>query len=258
MWSTWSGPTDHVGLSKLWASRAVCPRRFARHCGFTRCRPPPLRAGRPGARWCRTPDMTHRSLRRGKTSCACRSAARRRTAHRIRHTRRWCERPALCGAGVPGAHSSPRAWGGDGGADNSVVGRRAYSTSRASRARLWRTARSRPDHHANPHARAWVCHWTGSWLLRRRRVCDRTQRAFTFCRLAESTLGWVEQAEVDRSIAHEPTVGGCVDAHRLADQRVADVDRATRPSDLTVVAHLAHLVGRRIAGYLKSARVRPW
>src|SRR5438128_831190 len=46
MWSTWRGPADPVWLSKLCASRAAYPRRFARHCGFTRWRTPPLRADR--------------------------------------------------------------------------------------------------------------------------------------------------------------------------------------------------------------------
>jgi hypothetical protein len=34
MWSTWRGPPDPGGLSKLYASRAAYPRRFARCCGL--------------------------------------------------------------------------------------------------------------------------------------------------------------------------------------------------------------------------------
>src|SRR6266851_1882565 len=34
MWSTWRGPADPGRLSKLCASRAACPRRFARRCGL--------------------------------------------------------------------------------------------------------------------------------------------------------------------------------------------------------------------------------
>src|SRR4030088_1562296 len=34
MWSTWKGPPDPGGLSKLCASRAAYPRRFARRCGL--------------------------------------------------------------------------------------------------------------------------------------------------------------------------------------------------------------------------------
>src|SRR6266851_2582548 len=34
MWSTWRGPPDPGRLSKLCASRAACPRRFARRCGL--------------------------------------------------------------------------------------------------------------------------------------------------------------------------------------------------------------------------------
>ena len=34
MWSTWKGPPDPGRLSKLCASRAAYPRRFARRCGL--------------------------------------------------------------------------------------------------------------------------------------------------------------------------------------------------------------------------------
>src|ERR1700730_10777192 len=34
MWSTWKGPSDPGRLSKLCASRAAYPRRFARRCGL--------------------------------------------------------------------------------------------------------------------------------------------------------------------------------------------------------------------------------
>src|SRR6266480_944270 len=36
MWSTWRGPPDPGRLSKLCASRAAYPRRFARRCGLRR------------------------------------------------------------------------------------------------------------------------------------------------------------------------------------------------------------------------------
>src|SRR5258708_19818641 len=36
MWSTWKGPPDPGRLSKLCASRAAYPRRFARRCGLRR------------------------------------------------------------------------------------------------------------------------------------------------------------------------------------------------------------------------------
>ena len=115
MWSTWRGPADPAGLSKLCASRAAYPRRFARHCGFTRWRTPPLRADRRRELGCRTPDTTHPRLPLRKTSCRIHSGGRRRNVRRSRHTRRWCERPALCGAEVPCAHVSNRRWGFDGG-----------------------------------------------------------------------------------------------------------------------------------------------
>src|SRR5437879_3519264 len=66
MWATWRGPPDPGRLSKLCESRAPCPRRFARRCGFTRWKPPPLRVGRQGAPGCRipgTPAQTYRACK---------------------------------------------------------------------------------------------------------------------------------------------------------------------------------------------------
>src|SRR5438445_358788 len=60
---------------------------------------------------------------------------------------------------------------------------------------------------------------------------------------ARPKLTRVEQAQVDRAIAHQPPIGYFVDAHGLTNECIADVDRAARPPDLTVVTHLPHLIG---------------
>src|SRR5437879_5170441 len=85
----------------------------------------------------------------------------------------------------------------------------------------------------------------------------RTRRACAPFGLAKPTLARVEQAEADRSIAHQPAVGHFVDADQLSNQRRADVERAASPSDLTVVAYLPHLVRGRITRCLESSRVWP-
>src|SRR5216684_3305565 len=119
-----------LGLSKLCASRAAYPRRFARRCGFRWWRSPPLRAGHRREQGCRIPDTTHPGLPLRKTSCRIRSGGRLRTGRRIGRTRRSCDRRVLCGAEVPYAQASNRRWGFDGGAGNRVAGELAHSTSR--------------------------------------------------------------------------------------------------------------------------------
>jgi hypothetical protein len=190
MWSTWRGPPDPVWLSKLCASRAAYPRRFARRCGFTRWRSPPLR-GRRGEQSCRTPGTTHRNRAHEQIGRTPHIAAHRGSAHRIRRTRTRCAPPALCGAGVRCAPVSGRPWGFDGGAGNRAAGRHAYSTERATKASLRRTGRSRPNHHAKPHA--WACRWTGSWLSLGRAVLGRKPGAIAGP-LDDQLVGGVRQA----------------------------------------------------------------
>jgi len=80
----------------------------------------------------------------------------------------------------------------------------------------------------------------------------RSRRASAPFGLAEPALGWIEQAKVNRSVTHQPAVGHFVDADCFTDQRVADVDRATRPPDLPGVADLPHLIRVRVRGCLKT------
>ena len=158
---------DPGGLSKLCASRAAYPRRFARRCGFTRWRTPPLRAGHRREREGRIPDTILPLPGQRRTSCKIRSGGRQRTGRRIGRTRRSCDRRVLYGAEVPCAQLSNRLWGFDGGAGNCVAGELARSTSRVSTACLCHTPGSRPDHHANPHV--WAFGLLGSQLILRRR-----------------------------------------------------------------------------------------
>jgi hypothetical protein len=151
MWSTWKGPPDPGRLSKLCASRAAYPRQFARRCGFTPWRTPPLRGGHRREQGCRNLDKPRLVPGQRRTSCRIRSGGRRRTGRRIGRTRRSCDRRVLCGAEVPCARLLNRPWGFAGGAGNCVAGELAHSTSRVSTACLCRTPGSRPDHHANPH-----------------------------------------------------------------------------------------------------------
>jgi hypothetical protein len=167
MWSTWRGPPDPGRLSKLCASRAAYPRRFARRCGFTPWRTPPLRAGHQREREGRIPDTILPLPGQRRTSCKIRSGGCRRTARRIGCTRRSCDQRVLCGAEVSCAHLLNRRWEFDDGVDSCVAGELAHSTSRVSRACLCRTPGSRRDHHANPHV--WAFGLLASWLTLRRR-----------------------------------------------------------------------------------------
>jgi hypothetical protein len=149
IWSSWKGPPDPGGLSKLCASRAAYPRRFARRCGLRPGEHPPLRVGRRRERGGRNLDTPRLVPGQRRTSCKIRSGGRRRIVRRIGRTRRSCDRRVLCGAEVPCAQLSNRTWGLDGGAGNCVAGELAHSTSRESTVWLCHTSGSQLGHQAN-------------------------------------------------------------------------------------------------------------
>src|SRR6266581_3762296 len=139
MWSTWRGPPDPGRLSKLCASRAACPRRFARRCGL-RGGDHPLseqvgEENRGVAFWAR-PSDAYRSAEQvaGFTAAdANEPVAAAATLVDGVSDQRFAAlkcRAHMCQIGGGGF---------DGGAGNCVAGELAYSTLRASTACLCRT-----------------------------------------------------------------------------------------------------------------------
>ena len=72
-----------------------------------------------------------------------------------------------------------------------------------------------------------------------------TALLFGFAELISSVT---DRAEQDRAVADLPSVINFEQTDRLSDQRFADVDRASVPFDLAVLAHAPDEVIRAIAG----------